>query len=1084
MEEIFSLGQWIRRRRRACDLTQAQLAQRVGYSKELIAKIEADSRRPSLHLAGLLADQLGLRAGERDAFLRAARAELAVDRLESPSQHVRGPALPRGNVTLLFAEIAGGPQLWARHPQQMAAVVIRQTSLLRDSVAAAGGAVFKAVGDATFAAFANASAAVAAAAASQRALGAVAWGLSEPLYVRMALWTEELEPHGEDYFGLPIVHANRLLAAAHGGQILLSYGTSALAQLRLPPGMQLRNLGDHYLKDLLRPIPIFQLVCDDLPAEFPPLQTQLAHRNNLPAQSTALIGREREISALARLLRQGARLVTLVGPGGVGKTRLGLQVAAELLGANSDGAWFVNLAPIGDPALIAPTIAQVLGVPIQNGQLQETINAYLCGKQLLLVLDNFEQLLDGAEVVATLLAAAPRLSVLVTSRAPLRIYGEHEYDVPPLALPAPGSQLPPGQLGEYEAVRLFVERAQAVRTNFALAETNASAVLAICARLDGLPLAIELAATYCRQYEPQQLLARLEHRLALLTDGPRDRPARLQTLRGALDWSYHLLEPAQQSLFRRLGVFVGGCDAESAAAMAQDIVESDLFAALERLVGQSMLRRAQAGQELPRFVQLETIREYALEQLEASGETKQLRDRHAGYFLALAEAAAPALLGWQQQAWLARLDAEIDNLRAALSWAIEQDDLALGLRLCVGLTQYWQMRSAGGEACRWFDALLGRGALGAPEPLLLGDALLSAGSFAPSLGESIRFYQASLQIYQDAGDQPRIARALRFLGRSTVWQGDRTGGVAIVDESLARYRALGDASGIAGVLLDRCDITSQWENDYVRAAALAEESLQLFRQVGEPRGIRYALYELGWGVHDLGDLARGIKLVEEGLALARATGDRPAILRGIYYIGMISCRNGDLARARALFEEQLVLGRELGLANDEKGALASLAMVARYAGDLAQARMLIDLATALPLPRMNLFSLSLLRASQATILAEEGELAQAGQLFRECLAVFQKLGPMRWDCAMSIEGLAMVAEKQAHAKRAVQLWASAEAIRMRMGAPLPPIDNRLRAQALARLRAQLGERFDEFWAAGQALALDQAIALALGQDTP
>jgi predicted ATPase/class 3 adenylate cyclase len=695
MDESASFGAWLQRRRKALDLTQAELAQRAGCALGTIRHIEQDERRPSKQLAALLADALSIPAAQRAAFLLAARAELGVDRLAAPTQlvperRVDEATLPRGTVTFLFTDIEGSTQLWQQHPQAMPGALARHDAILRTSIHAHGGVVFKTVGDGVCAAFARAPSALAAALEAQRALQAEVWGSSGPLRVRVALHTGTAEERDADYFGPPLNRVARLRAAGHGGQVLLSLATEELMREHLPPDVALRDLGSHRLKDLSLPEQIFQLVAPDLPVDFPPLRTLEAYRTNLPTQPTALLGREQEVATVGDLLRRaGVRLVTLTGPGGIGKTRLALQVAAELLDDNAapllpqreremggegrfpNGIYFVNLAPISDPNLVATAIAQTLGVREQSGRsVLDSLQVYLRDRQMLLVLDNFEQVLQAAPDIAALLAAAPGVKILVTSRAVLKVRGEKEIAVVPLALPDP-TQLPPlARLTQYAAVALFIERALDVQPDFAVTNENAPAVAEICARLDGLPLAIELAAARIKLFAPAALLSRLERRLPLLTGGPRDLPARQQTLRNTIDWSYHLLNAGEQTLFRRLGVFVGGWTLEAAAAVCN--AEGDLSLAvldgLAALVDQSLLRQEAATDGEPRFVMLELIREYALERLEQSGEADLVRRQHAGFFLEWAE----KFEGFFHTQWALeeRLETDHDNFRAALTWAL------------------------------------------------------------------------------------------------------------------------------------------------------------------------------------------------------------------------------------------------------------------------------------------------------------------------------------------------------------------------------------------------------------------------------
>ncbi|HEX9438481.1 MAG TPA: NB-ARC domain-containing protein, partial [Roseiflexaceae bacterium] len=532
-------------------------------------------------------------------------------------------------------------------------------ALLRTAIEAHGGAVFKTVGDAFHAAFATAVDAVSAALAGQRALAAEAWGATGPLRVRMALHSGGAELRDGDYFGHALSRAARILAAGHGGQILLSAASWELARDHLPPDVALHDLGAHWLKSLARPEQIYQLAVPGLPAEFPPLQSLDRPTTNLPAQITVFIGRERELAALRNLLgRDDVRLVTLTGPGGTGKTRLSLQIAAEALDMFAHGVWFVSLAPIGDPDLVAATIAQALGVREAGGRpIRELLRSYLREKRTLLLLDNFEQIVDAAPLISELLAFAPGLKVLVTSRTTLHLSGEREYPVPPLGLPPtddrrwttddrkagdPTLEWPNMRaetISQYEAVRLFIERAQAARADFAVTNENAPAVAEICARLDGLPLAIELAAARIKLFPPQALLGRLGNRLKLLTGGARDLPERQQTIRNTIDWSYQLLNDAEKTLFMRLGVFVGGCTIEAVEAVcnAEGDLPMDIIDGIAALTDKSLLRQEEGIDGEPRFTMLQTIRAYALDRLEALGSAEALWQQHAEYYLALVE---------------------------------------------------------------------------------------------------------------------------------------------------------------------------------------------------------------------------------------------------------------------------------------------------------------------------------------------------------------------------------------------------------------------------------------------------------------
>ncbi len=617
------------------------------------------------------------------------------------------PELPTGTVTFLFTDIEGSTTRWEHHPDAMRTALARHDSLLRQTITGHNGYVFKMVGDAVYTAFAIPADAVAAAVAAQRAVAAEEWGEVPPLLVRMALHTGTAQSRDDDYFGPTLNRVARVLSTGYGGQTLLSVATVELIRDALPAGASLKDLGEHALKDLLRPEHVYQLTIPDLLADFPALKSLSRHPHNLPVQPTPFLGREQEVASVCALFsRPEVRLVTLTGPGGIGKTRLSLQVAAEGSEQFADGVFFVALAPVSDAELVVPTIMQTLSIKEVGGQSPlGQLKAGLKDKQMLLLLDNFEQVVDAAVVVAELLVACPKLKIMVTSRVVLHVQAEREYAVPSLSLPDPKHLPDLVALSQYEAVALFIERAQAVKADFAVTNANAPAVAGICARLDGLPLAIELAAARAKFFAPQALLSRLEQGLALLIGGARDLPARQQTLRGAIAWSYDLLSPEEKALFRRLSVFVDGWtwEAVEVVCRAAGELEADILDSLLLLVDKSLLRQQESTEGEPRFWMLQLLREFGQEALMNAGESELMRRAHAEYFLALAEQAEPHLKGAEQGRWYARLEQEQDNLRAALAWLLEAARKGLSneeerqpaehaLWLCAALSWFWSTR--------------------------------------------------------------------------------------------------------------------------------------------------------------------------------------------------------------------------------------------------------------------------------------------------------------------------------------------------------------------------------------------------------
>jgi predicted ATPase/class 3 adenylate cyclase len=519
------------------------------------------------------------------------------------------PDLPSGTVTFLFTDIEGSTALWERDGTAMAAAVERHLALLRTTIEQHHGVHFKTVGDAVQAAFSTAPDAVGAALDAQQTLLFEAWpDHIGPLRVRMALHTAAATPQDGDYLAPGLNRLSRLLAASHGGQVLISLATQELAQDALPQEASLRDLGEHPLRDLYRPERVFQLLHPSLPPDFPPIRTLATRPNNLPLQPTPFLGREDQVARVVGFLGdEGSRLLTITGPGGVGKTRLALQVAAELLERFPDGAWFVDLSTLNDPSLVPSAILAALRSREAGGTAEERVAAVLARKHTLLLLDNVERVVDAAPFISTLLARAPDLRVLATSRSPLHVYGEREYPLAPLPLPD-HTQLPSVEhLSQYEAVRLFVERAQAVKPDFAVTNANAPAVAEICIRLDGLPLAIELAAACVKVLPPQALLKRLEKRLPLLTGGARTQPARQQTMRNAIAWGHDLLAPDEQMLFRRLAVFAGGCTMEAAEVVASEEGALDVYPRIAALIDKSLLRQEEGRKGEPRFRMLETV---------------------------------------------------------------------------------------------------------------------------------------------------------------------------------------------------------------------------------------------------------------------------------------------------------------------------------------------------------------------------------------------------------------------------------------------------------------------------------------------
>ena len=951
--------------------------------------------------------------------------------------------LPVGTITLLFTDIEGSTHLLQQLGDRYANLLTEYRHLLRTTFDEYHGHEVDTQGDAIFAAFARASDAFLATVAAQRALAVHSWPGAVTVRVRMGLHTGEPSRVAEGYVGLDVHYAARIMSAAHGGQVLLSQTTRDLVEHNLSEGVSLRDLGEHHLKDVERPIHLYQLVITGLPADFPALRTLDSRSGSLPVQPTPLIGREQEVVTTGQLLRrEDVRLVTLTGPGGTGKTRLGIQVAAGLSDVFADGVYFVSLAPISDAMLVLPAIAKTLGIRDGVGQsLSARLAEVLLRKQVLLLLDNFEQVIEAAPQVADLLTSCPQLKVLVTSREVLHVRAEHEFAVPPLELPDPAHLSELAAIARSPSVALFLQRAQAVKPEFRLTITNARAVAEICVRLDGLPLAIELAAARMKLLSPQVLLTRLGRRLAMLTGGSRDVPARQQTLRNTIEWSYQLLNAWEQRLFRRLSVFVGGCTLLAAEAVCTlpDDGEGEVLDGVTSLIDKSLLKRmeqAGEGSEEPRLLMLETIREYGLEALAARGEEEAARRAHADYFMQLAEEAEPALKGPQLVMWLERLEWEHDNLRAALHWALEGGRAEMALRLGTALERFWVVRGHRNEGRAFLERALAESAGVAAN--VRAKALIAAARLAfiqSNYDQGEALAQESLALFRELGDRRGVALSLDRLGMAAWRRGDFSAARVLMEEDLALFREVGDQDRVAWSLFTLGLLNSK-QGEHTTACDLFEESLALFRKLGNKRGIAASLTQLAGTLFvSQGNQVMIYPLLEEGLSLDREVGDKEGIAVSSLLLAWVALNQGDNATARTRVEESLAVYREM---EHREGIAESLSLLAR-------------------------------------VEASRGDHAFARALYEESLAMAKEIGDKEL-IASGLEGLASMVAVQGESAWAARLWGTAEAMREAIGAPLQPIERAGYDHAVAAVRDQLGEEvFTSAWAEGRTMTPEQVL---------
>jgi len=745
--------------------------------------------------------------------------------------------LPGGTVTFLFTDIEGSTLLWEREPAAMGAALARHDTLVREAIARHAGHVFMTAGDAFCAAFRTADSALAAACEAQKAVTNEPWAGPARIKVRMALHTGVAEVRDNGYFGQPLNRVARLLAAGHGGQILLSLATQELVRDSLPPEVGLRDLGERRLKDLVRPERVYALVVPGLPSDFPPLKSLDARTQNLPIQLTSFVGREQEMDEVKGLLRS-TRLVTLTAMGGTGKTRLSLQVGADLIDEFADGVWFVELAPLSDARLVAQALATILGIKEQPDEsLTDTVVKRIGEKEMLLILDNCEHLVMAcAEMCEALLSSCPGVRILASSRELLRISGETAYRVP--SLPSPDSNAVPRaeSLSRYAAVRLFVDRALAVKASFQVTDSNAPAVASICRRLDGIPLALELAAARLRSMSVEELNQRLDRRFHVLTGGARTALPRQQTLRALIDWSYDLLNAIEQAMFRRLAVFVGGWVLQAAEQVCagEDVGEDQVLDLLDSFVDKSLVI-AEERNGMTRYRMLETVREYARERLNEAKDGDAVQARHLEFFLALAEEAGSSLTGPKQGEWLELLDLERENLLAAHGACDRAENgSALGLRLVHALKRYWFSRGLMMLGQRvTVEALARTGAQ--VRDLSRCRALFAAGQFTPVLGrysEARPYLEESLAIAHEIGDEWLSASITTTLAIATVGQGDRAAARGHFDEAIVLSRKSGNKREL-GCALNGLAQLDRMEGGLDAADALYRQSLALMRELGD-----------------------------------------------------------------------------------------------------------------------------------------------------------------------------------------------------------------------------------------------------------
>ena len=915
--------------------------------------------------------------------------------------------LPSGTVTFLFTDIEGSTRLSQQYPKDMPALLARHHEILHKSIKRYNGYLFEIIGDALYSAFHSATDALNAAIDAQRQLQTEAWSPA-PVKVRMGIHT------GTAYLNetqAPTVYSGyatlaltqRITSSGHGGQIILSGATRELIRDSLPADSELLYLGEKRLKDLLRPEHLYQLNASGLAANFPPLRTLDSFQHNLPLQLTTFIGREHEMIEIKHELELH-RLVTLTGSGGTGKTRLSLQVAAELLEKFDHGIWFVELAPLTDPDLIPQIIVTAIGISEQAGKPPlELLKEYLHERQALIVLDNCEHLIEAcAKVVNELLNTAPNLKILASSREALGVKGEASYPVPTLSLPDMKHLPVMEQLSQYEAVRLFIDRALLVAPHFVVDKENAPFIAQICCRLDGIPLALELAAARVKMLSVEQISKRLDDRFHLLTGGARTALPRQQTLRALIDWSYDILSESERLLLCRLSIFAGGwtleaaeeiCAGQNGTPYSESISAYDVLDSLTQLVNKSLVDVVeQPHDRKTRYRMLETIRQYAREKLLEAGGGETIRQKHLAYFVDLAERAEPNLRSFDMITWLDRLEAELDNIRTALERAAKSE-IEAQLRLSSALLWFWHIRGHKREGIDWLEhelaieaaergdrpllperAVIRGKALNAAGFLLrmirndkksierskealaifqqlgsrgnlgMGNALLNLADMAGYQGDLKRagaLAEESLQLLRETADKFSIAQCLDFLAWLKWAEGDSNEVKALLEEDLSLRKDIGDKDGIAQVL-SRLARLVFLQGDLSQSIALYEESLALFREVGNEWVRGLILADLARVVQAQGDYGKATQILEEALALGRDLGDKYLISQWLYSLGGVAQSQGDYVRATRMYQESLIMSREIDNPDIMANNLSALGNVALAQGDYGQATQQFD----------------------------------------------------------------------------------------------------------------------------------------------
>ncbi|MBK6774067.1 MAG: tetratricopeptide repeat protein [Ignavibacteria bacterium] len=1035
---------------------------------------------------------------------------------------------PTGTVTFLFTDIEGSTKLSQNFPETLPEALDKHHSILTEAVESNNGFVFKIIGDAFCCAFQNTEDAVKAAVDAQIKLNSEEWK-DAVIKVRMGIHIGNAEWNGTDYMGyITLARSSRVMSAANGGQILISdkayevvnknkYDTNQ--EIRIEHGIiSFRDLGERRLKDLIQPVKLYQVISDNLLSDFPPLKTLDARPNNLPIQLSSFIGREKEMKIAKNLLKQSP-LLTLIGTGGAGKTRLALQTAADLIDDFTNGVWFVDLAAINDKYLLPQVFLTSLGIAeVAAITPEETLKEYLADKNVLIILDNCEHLIHNcAELTEKLLSSCSGLKIIATSREALNCSGEQTYSIPPLTNPDLNSKVSPEQLIQYESVRLFIERALSVNPNFRVNNDNARALAEICSRLDGIPLAIELAAARIKVLSVEKIYERLSDRFNLLTSGKRTSLPRQQTLKAMIDWSYDLLTENEKNLWSRVSAFTGGWTLEAAEEICSDetISKDVIFDLMNQLTEKSIIIYDVTKD---RYRILESMKQYGIEKL---SDENEIFIKHLNYFLELSIKAEPELKNKKTILWLNKIESDYNNIISAIEWSVNNGNIEKGAVISNTLGRYWNREGLYSTGISLIEIILESS--GTLSKLSKGNMLYWIGSCKMSVGDyeqSKKYLEESLEIYKETGDKNGIALSVQCLGTVADSQGDYEPARKYFEECLTIKKEIGDKSGTASSILSLGNVASN-QGEFEQAKKYYKESLEIFKEIGSKYGIALSITNLGILALYQGDNEQAKKYLEESLTKLKEIGNKKGMAHSIENLGNVASNQGEYDQAKSYYEESLDIRKEIGDKNGIAESILSLGLIAFNLGCSEQAKNYFEESLDIRKKIGDKYGIAESINKLGSFTFNQGDYEQSKKYYEESLCIFKGIGSKNGianslnylgnvayglrdfgqakkycedslaiykdivdknGIAHSINNLGNAAFGLGDFGKAIKLLSSAEKLLESMGVVLNKNDQKIKDENIAKIREQLSkEEFAKYRDEGENLTLDEAYKLAVKQ---